>query len=392
MEFDMKKDGCKYPIVFVHGMFGWGENEGINKKMPYWGASTGSITEYLRQFGYECYAASVGPISSAWDQACELYAQLTGTQVDYGKVHSEKSGHRQFGRTYSKPLFDGWSGDKKIHLVGHSFGGVSIRLLAHLLAYGAPEEVEASGENVSQLFKGGQKDLICSITAISSPLNGTSAYDVAKKIHLYNPLLFTSRYYSCILGRTPLSGKLVDFHLEQFGITNTPGKKDALPVSEAIANHKRTNDHIAFDLSSEGSRIINERVQIVPDIFYFSVPFNAVKYSGKKHCLKAVNTDFILMRMTSNLLIKHSDSNLLSTNYGNDGLVELTSACCPYNEPCKIYEKGKSVQKGVWNIMPVHIGDHGTPIGLFADKTQTRDFYSELIDLLKETEERTIVM
>ena len=61
-----------YPIIFVHGMFGWGENEGINKKIPNWGATTGSHTDFLNDKGYECYAASVGPISSAWDQACQL--------------------------------------------------------------------------------------------------------------------------------------------------------------------------------------------------------------------------------------------------------------------------------------------------------------------------------
>ncbi len=72
-----------YPLIFVYGMFGWGENEGINKLFPYWGTTTGSLTEYLTSNEIECYAASVGPMSSAWDQACELYAQLTGIRIDY---------------------------------------------------------------------------------------------------------------------------------------------------------------------------------------------------------------------------------------------------------------------------------------------------------------------
>ena len=58
----MKK--LSYPIIFVHGMFGWGQNEGINKKAPYWGATSGSITDYLSDGDIECYAASVGPMSS----------------------------------------------------------------------------------------------------------------------------------------------------------------------------------------------------------------------------------------------------------------------------------------------------------------------------------------
>ena len=91
-----------YPIIFVHGMFGWGENEGINKKVPYWGATTGNLMDFLNENGYESYAASVGPISSAWDQACELYAQLMGTKVDFGAAHANRHEHRRFGRTYEK--------------------------------------------------------------------------------------------------------------------------------------------------------------------------------------------------------------------------------------------------------------------------------------------------
>ena len=25
---------CEYPVILVHGMFGWGEGEGINRKNP----------------------------------------------------------------------------------------------------------------------------------------------------------------------------------------------------------------------------------------------------------------------------------------------------------------------------------------------------------------------
>ena len=76
------------PVVFVHGLMGWGERAGLNSVLPYWGMTTGSLTAYLNSLGYETYSATVGPISSAWDRACELYAQLTGTTVDYGAAHS----------------------------------------------------------------------------------------------------------------------------------------------------------------------------------------------------------------------------------------------------------------------------------------------------------------
>ena len=129
-----------YPLVFIHGLFGWGADEGINDKIPYWGATTGSLMDYLAEQGAECYAASVGPVSSAWDRACELYARLTGTTVDYGKAHSEKYHHNRFGRTYDEPLIADWSRERKLHLIGHSFGGTTARLFSHLLAFGDQDE------------------------------------------------------------------------------------------------------------------------------------------------------------------------------------------------------------------------------------------------------------
>jgi len=57
------------------------------------------------------YAASVAPNGSAWDRACELYAQLSGTRVDYGKAHTavaekrvilEGRGGFSFGKTRNK--------------------------------------------------------------------------------------------------------------------------------------------------------------------------------------------------------------------------------------------------------------------------------------------------
>jgi triacylglycerol esterase/lipase EstA (alpha/beta hydrolase family) len=85
------------PVVFVHGLMGWGERAGLNSVLPYWGMTTGSLTAYLNSLGYETYSATVGPISSAWDRACELYAQLTGTTVDYGAAHSAAHDHARRG-------------------------------------------------------------------------------------------------------------------------------------------------------------------------------------------------------------------------------------------------------------------------------------------------------
>ena len=35
------------PVVFVHGLFGWGQRDKIFSIMPYWGMTTGSLPDYL---------------------------------------------------------------------------------------------------------------------------------------------------------------------------------------------------------------------------------------------------------------------------------------------------------------------------------------------------------
>lgn len=371
----------EYPLVFVHGMFGWGQNEGINKKAPYWGATTGSITDYLSDGGVECYAASVGPMSSAWDQACELYAQLTGTTVDYGEAHSRKYGHKRFGRTYNAPLFPDWSKEKKVHLIGHSFGGNSSRMLAHLLANGAPEEIEVSGNDVSPLFLGDKEQLICSVTAICSPLNGTQAYESAKKHKLLSPLKFLAYNYAGIVGRRQFGQKFADFHLEQFGLTNTPGFNDREPFIKAVKTLFNTNDCIAYDMYAQGSKELNEKISISPSVYYFSYPFNAVDSLKNK----PTHTDFVLMKATSSLMLHDSKKSGKNT-VGNDGLVDVESARHPETEPFVEFKNGDGLKAGVWNVMPVSVGDHGTPIGLFADKDSTHKFYLEHISILKKIE------
>ena len=165
------------PVVFVHGLMGWGQRAGINAVLPYWGMTTGSLTSYLNSLGYETYSATVGPISSAWDRACELYAQLTGTTVDYGAAHAAAHDHARYGITYDRPLFAGWGTKRAVNLVGHSFGGATTRLFLEILTNGCPEEVaaaKAAGVAPSPFFLGGKGSWVHSLTAIAAPHNGTT--------------------------------------------------------------------------------------------------------------------------------------------------------------------------------------------------------------------------
>lgn len=90
-----------YPIVVFHGFAGFGEDELMNKFIPYFGWYNNiNIKKYAAKYDKEFYVPSISGFSSMWDRCCEMYAQIVGGTVDYGKAHSEKYGHKRYGRTY----------------------------------------------------------------------------------------------------------------------------------------------------------------------------------------------------------------------------------------------------------------------------------------------------
>ena len=267
-------------------------------------------------------------------------------------------------------------------------------MLAHLLTHGAPEEVEASGANVSPLFKGGKGDWIASLTAICTPLNGTAAHDTVVRYKLKNLLIYGAYLYTGALGRTPLNGTLVDFHLEQFGLSNTPGQIDTAPFADAVRRVNASNDQIEYDMSPEGTKIINDRIKISPQIYYFSYPYNAIKESKSGKHLLPSNTKFPFLTFTSAWLVKdikdHSEDPENVEKLYNDGLVDTFSATHPHDEPHCLWEDVDELRPGVWNVMPITQGDHGSAIGLFEKKDVTEKFYDDMLQLLQKTEKRIL--
>lgn len=384
-----------YPYVFVHGLLGWGDNEGINDTLPYWGATSCDLTGNLEKEGYDVYNASVGPFTSNWDRACELYAQLTGSTVDYGKAHSEKHNHLRYGRTYETPGIPGW-GEKdenglynKVNLIGHSLGGTTVRLFVELLSNGDKDEIAAtSPDDISPLFCGGKSDWVNTTVAICAPNNGSTLGYVLTELKLVDPAEALIYLYAGIMGRAALNG-YVDFHMEQFGLTFAPGVENSdKKIIEAVADVlKTTDDNVAKDLMCDGVAELNKRIGMEDNIYYFSYPFQTTTNAKIIKAQVPLPSTFAVLQPFAGMMgvyskNKTSDFPIDETWLPNDGLVNVVSARYPFGAPHTDYDPN-NIQTGTWNVMPLSIGDHGNAIGIGISEEYTMNFYHGIINMIE---------
>ena len=157
------------PIFLIHGFMGWGRDE-LNHHY-YWGGSE-DLQQILQDAGFDVYTLSVGPISSNWERAIEAYTQIKGGCIDYGNEHSTKYNiiQKPSDKCY-EGLYPQWDEDHPIHIIGHSQGGLTARMLEYLL------QITLENED-SSLLSTSYENYIMSITTISTPHNGTSLSSV----------------------------------------------------------------------------------------------------------------------------------------------------------------------------------------------------------------------
>lgn len=421
-----------YPTVLVHGLFGWGADSELNNYMPYFGITSGDLSDFLNSQGYPVSVASVGPLSSCHDRACELFAQLSGTRVDYGAAHSakyqqefESKGldlrHDRYGRDYGGraivenwgPVYDGesFTGEwhqNKVNLVGHSFGGPTIVMLLHYLAEGNAEEIawgkeqaEANGGDwhsyVSPLFWGdynGER-FVSSLTSLSGVLNGTdfiSAFGLTSStvMRVYISIANT-------LGLTRLGG-FYDCQLDHFGLTRNPDMSESeLDSYWSYLNQKgffESNDNALYDLTVEGANIMKRGFNTYSSVYYFSYAGNKtypIPVSPRGFC--AADPDILpvmsawsstMGRYTSSQQVLNADGSRRGVIdrewFPNDGLVNTVSARYVFGNPEKRYDKS-NIEPGIWQWKDMDY-DHLHMVGGLVphNLVDTRLFYLEIMD------------
>lgn len=353
---DSTKWNSNYPYIFVHGIEGWGDYNFINTFYSYWGLHTGSIPNQLENKGFICASASLAKTGSAWDRACELYAQLSGSIVDYGVAHSTRCNHPRFGKDYTgQALLPQWDSVHKVNLIAHSFGGTTSRVLIQLMVEGSKEEQMAtSPEELSPLFAGGHSGYIFSLVTICTPHNGVSAMSIKEE---------------------GFEGKSLGTHLLQ---------KSVSPI-----NDKRVvSDCTGWDMRIDSAAELNEKLNVQDDIFYFSIPANASHrllsgiYIPNKCIMESmfVEASFEIGKYTG---VTSNGYEITEEWRENDGIVNLISAKAPFTEPSKEFDK-KNISPGIWNIMPTITADHLGVVGGLTKKFDTMSLYVPLFEMINK--------
>ncbi len=365
----------RHPIILLHGFIGWGRDE--MKGYYYWGGKT-DLEQYLRDEGFEVYTVSVGPISSNWDRAVETFYQIKGGQVDYGIAHSKEYGLIRKPPVKNYPgLYPEWDADHPVHIIAHSMGGQTARMLEILLK-------ETFHGEESHLLSGSHQGWIKSITTLSSPHDGTTLAPVLMDLF---PFIQKTVVWLAGMQEGGSIESFYDFDLEQWGLE----RQDEESLSDYMRRLresplKSTHNFCAWDLSPEGAKQLNSRYRSDSQVYYFSYASYATKQ--KEGSPYHYPDDRMSWRFWSLALLMGRFMDVDSTWYENDGVVNTVSMWGPSTgekgaEPLKDFD-GVPVP-GVWQKMEKLHMDHGTVIGHMAnedDKPFIKEIYRKQCELL----------
>ncbi|GAB3552197.1 esterase EstA [Noviherbaspirillum agri] len=411
------------PIVLVHGFLGFGPNELKGTNFKYWGGFN-DIEARMRSYNgsHQVFTASVGPVSSNWDRAVELYYQIKGGCADYGAKRTAQFAaygkiQKPAGKCwatdpnnnpnrYPLALYPQWDAAHPIHFVAHSQGGQTVRTLIQLLENGSPNGDEGGGA----LFTGGKVGWIKSATTIATPHNGTTLRNV-----IFNWVPNVSEMIGKFVEVAGLGGSsaLYGFDLEQYGLAQGPSESaaDFLERTKGAPFWSSNNrDAAHWDLSPDGARELNAWVKTSPNVFYYSMgsmatekgsfccngtdriiaPFQSGSYHYARNDMifftkptagEWVVPSLFVRGMGSYTQTDPSRVLIDSSWFPNDGVVNTVSMKAPAGQPSRAFD-GNSL-RGTWNYMGYYDNyDHFDVVGWLVSTSAVYPIFDRLAGIL----------
>jgi triacylglycerol lipase len=413
-----------YPVVLVHGFLGFGPDELQGTGFKYWGGFN-DVAAHMKTYNgtHQVLAAGVGPVSSNWDRAVELYYQIKGGCADYGATHTAKYAaygaiQKPAGKCwaadannnpnhYPLALYPAWDASHPVHFVSHSQGGQTVRTLIQLMENGSPDGNEGGGE----LYTGGKIGWVKSASTISTPHNGTTLRDV---IVDYVPKV--SELAGKIVEVAGLGGStnpIYKFRLEQFGLAQGPAETfwqflDRIKGAPfwSLNNH----DSAQWDLGPDGARDLNNWVKTSPNVYYYSIgskateqgsfccnntdrliaPFQSSSYQYARDDMifftKPTAGEWVVPSILQRGMGSYTQSapgrvSIDSSWFPNDGVVNTISMRAPSGQPVRNYD-GTSV-RGAWNYLGYYNQyDHFDVIGWLLPTSGVYPIYDYLTNIL----------
>ncbi|PWF41070.1 hypothetical protein C7C56_025390 [Massilia glaciei] len=395
------------PVVLVHGFLGFGPEAFQSSGFKYWGGFNDLVAHMRGPNGeHRVFAASVGPVSSSWDRAAELYYQIKGGCVDYGSKHTARHAHdgaiqKPPGKcwtadpannpeNYPIALHPAWDAQHPVHLVGHSQGGQTIRLLIELLENGSPDVDEGGAE----LYLGGKLKWVKSVTTLATPHNGSSLREA-------------------MFGVMPLP----------VAPTEVAAPADAPPAPQAAPRQRPPQrgakaafwkqsviDSVQWEMTPDGAKEFNKWVRTSPHVYYFSManvatesgsyccnetdrmlaPIQSVQYQYPRKDMAPLTKPYAGEYIVPSLFRPGMGS---YTQFGagrvrvdeawfpNDGVVNTVSMKSPAGHPVREFD-GTAVA-GTWNFVATYRGhDHFDMVGWPRKEELTLPIYDNISKII----------
>ena len=239
--------------------------------------------------------------------------------MDYGNNKTEEYGiiqkpkNKKYDGFYSK-----WDGQHPVHIISHSQGGQTARMLEVLLKKSFPGET-------SPLLSNSYRDWIKSITTISTPHNGSTLVPIMLDVFPF--ALRLAPWFGSIDNKT--INMLYSFDLDHWQLER--GVDESFddfflrlknsPVSES-------KNLSTWELSPEGANEFNQLFEEDEKVYYFSFSTHSTKVKNSSTFHKP-DSGMSVHLWPSGILMGQYNNAIDSSWYENDGVVNTVSMSHP---------------------------------------------------------------